>query len=79
MTYHFVTVSNMHLVIVMHHEFRIPELFPQVEFGVQANLILGRKEQPNLKWGIHMGSWFQTGPIGFTNTQAEETKNEMST
>jgi hypothetical protein len=44
MTYHFVRVSNMHLVIVMHHEFRIQELFPEVEFGVRANLILGSKE-----------------------------------
>lgn len=69
----------MHLVFVMHHEFRNPELFPQFKFGVQPNLILGRKEQPNLKRGIHMGSWFQTGPIGFTNTQAEETKKEMFT
>ncbi len=79
MTYHFVTVSNMHLLIVMHHEFRIQELFPEVEFGVQANLILGCKEQPNLKWGLRMGSWFQTGQIGFTVAQAEETKNEMLT
>jgi hypothetical protein len=56
MTYDFVTVSNMHLVIVMHHEFRILELFPEVEFGVEANLILFCREQPDLKWGIHMSS-----------------------
>ncbi len=70
----------MHLVIVMHHEFRIQELFPEVEFGVRANLILGSKESNPIWNGEFIWAHgIQTGPVGFTNVQAEETKNEMFT